>query len=91
MNLDKLRELAEKATPGPWVMTLEEPDGFPQVFWDEGKTKDLQIADMNYIDALSPDAVIRLLDEVKRLRKDRKAHLLVVEAINCLIQHLEEK
>lgn len=64
----RLRELAEKAAPGPWlaqgreVAARREPG--PGVFVAQPCTR----ADQAYIAAVSPDVVIALLDELARLR-----------------------
>ncbi len=71
MNLDKLKELAEKATPGPWEIN----EKYEQV-WSPSTGNYISACDMEhysksadaeYIAAVSPDVVIGLIEEIKNL------------------------
>lgn len=75
-DLELLRELAEAATPGPWETSTSEatmndrsgyrfgPRNKPLVF----RADQMRAADAAYIAAVSPDAVLALLDETTELR-----------------------
>lgn len=91
MNADeraRLRALAEKATPGPWVTERDRPPpdrpeiatvawvaewcvGVPTPGYPGGDYRNIDYgengADAKYLAALSPDVVLRLLDDVERL------------------------
>ena len=61
MDLDKLKTLAEGATPGPWVT-------------HPGLPIDANLATKEYIAAASPDVVLGLIEDV-RLQKAAWVHL----------------
>lgn len=71
-----LRELAERATPGPWNATDSEDSRYRWCVNTPGLAL-LMIAGMNeadarYIAACSPDAILALLDEMGRLRAKKQ-------------------
>lgn len=82
-TIRKLRELAEKATPGPWstqdphpgdddwprVMAIAATAGRQKIYAPAGSS--YPHADRQYIAATSPDVVIALLDEIERLQTNR--------------------
>ena len=76
-----LKELAEKATPGPWIMGQdgevysEDQDDFP-VDIIEGIC--VEQSDAAFIAAASPDVVLAMASEIERLRAENKR--LLVEA-----------
>ena len=73
-ELDQLRALAQSATPGPWRV-----EAYGHSAQQVAKVNNLEVAPSNdvelahcaddaaYIAAVSPDAVLGLIDEVKRL------------------------
>ncbi|HCE5819522.1 ead/Ea22-like family protein [Pseudomonas aeruginosa] len=84
MDTNKLKELAERATPGPWVVDAQQSGA---IFNIESESGDLCIAmsqenpastrlEMNeqrrvnaeFIAAANPQAILALLDEIDRLR-----------------------
>lgn len=68
-----LKELAEKATPGPWIMGQdgevysEDQDDFP-VDIIEGIC--VEQSDAAYIAAASPDVVIALIEKIEKQEKE---------------------
>jgi len=70
LTLDKLEALYTAATPGRWVMTTEE-QAHNSVWMDEAKEKELQIADLNYIDAVrtATPALIAIAREAIRVHQ----------------------
>ena len=77
LDIKRLRELCEKATPGPWTVIGEDSwnvKGFPQV---EMNTPDVHYfpvhndADAQFI-AAARTALPEALDEIERLRKALK-------------------
>ena len=71
-----LKELAEKATPGPWIMGQdgevysEDQDDFP-VDIIEGIC--VEQSDAAFIAAASPDVVLAMASEIERLNKEIKS------------------
>ncbi|MGU0777986.1 ead/Ea22-like family protein [Pseudomonas aeruginosa] len=84
MDTNKLKELAERATPGPWVVDAQQSGA---IFNIESESGDLCIAmsqenpastrlEMNeqrrvnaeFIAAANPQAILAMLDEIDRLR-----------------------
>jgi hypothetical protein len=82
--IKRLRELAERATPGPWELDGKglwaHPKGagwacvvVPNYEYETGVTLKYEDRDADYIAAASPDVVTALLDELERLREvDRR-------------------
>lgn len=72
--LDKIESLARAATPGPWEpheahdIWMVRRRGGPCYVAQTGSDGDLSPCDARYIAALSPDVVLGLLEEVRRLR-----------------------
>ena len=82
MTIDtkRLRELAEKATPGPWVVeetressTLRFQRPYPEYTAPDGRVLSLSMGHENaeFIAATDPQTVLALLDEIDRLRTGR--------------------
>ncbi|MEE2492734.1 ead/Ea22-like family protein [Pseudomonas aeruginosa] len=85
-DLTKLKELAERATPGPWSAAWEEGDdtAWPNLFpviqagngevviGNEGFYTDLEQdkANATFCAAANPQAILGLIAEVERLRTD---------------------
>lgn len=72
MNIEELKQLAEAATPGPWVHDQLLADFYE----DEVRTSendsvcaDATEHDARFIAAANPAAVLELIAEVERLRK----------------------
>ncbi|HCC4913449.1 TPA: ead/Ea22-like family protein [Pseudomonas aeruginosa] len=89
MDTNKLKELAELATPGPWVVDAQQSGA---IFNIESESGDLCIAmsqenpastrlEMNeqrrvnaeFIAAANPQAILALLDEIDRLKAEKDA------------------
>ncbi|HFH4519846.1 ead/Ea22-like family protein [Pseudomonas aeruginosa] len=86
MDTNKLKELAERATPGPWSAAWEEGDDtawsnlFPViqagngevVIGNEGFYTDLEQdkANATFCAAANPQAILGLIDEVERLEAE---------------------
>ncbi|HBO0183909.1 hypothetical protein CAZ16_24605 [Pseudomonas aeruginosa] len=86
MDTNKLKELAERATPGPWSAVWEEGDdtAWPNLFpviqagngevviGNEGFYTDLEQdkANATFCAAANPQAILGLIAEVERLRTD---------------------
>ena len=80
INVDELREKAEKATPGPWVAgepQLWGDNDTPQaavlaggspITWDDHGGEVFDPVNAEFIAAANPQTVLSLLDEVERLR-----------------------
>lgn len=66
-RLKKIEELAEAATPGERCLTFQDPEGFPCVFLDDTKLKDLTIADLNFMDAMTQETVLAMAATIRRL------------------------
>lgn len=76
VDTTKLRELAQKATPGPWeqinhIVFTETGD----LEWVVANARSgNSIIDAEYIAAANPATVLALLDEIDRLRTIESAH-----------------
>ena len=75
MTIDttKMRELAQKATPGPWLLRATEWNLYLVQSGREGDGSIVDTAysrrnDIDYIAAANPATVLALLDEIDRLR-----------------------
>ncbi|MFA5898096.1 MAG: ead/Ea22-like family protein [Hyphomicrobium sp.] len=73
----KMRELAEAATPGPWEVE-QKPNGYVQAVGplraDEycgSSWVECFEADADYVSAVDPQTILALLDELQNLRNDR--------------------
>ena len=68
-DLKKLRELAEKATPGPKYFTVE--DTFPTMWLvdEHGDYHDITNDDLTFWESFNPQAIIELLDRLERYEK----------------------
>lgn len=83
VDTQKLRELLEKATPGPWKHVVEDniiyADAAPRlrlldlIVRSIDTSSEQRDADAAYIAAANPDAVSALLDEIDRLRAELQA------------------
>ncbi|MEI0849994.1 ead/Ea22-like family protein [Pseudomonas aeruginosa] len=96
-DTNKLKELAERATPGPWSAAWEEGDDtawsnlFPViqagngevVIGNEGFYTDLEQdkANATFCAAANPQAILGLIDEVERIKAENEALLLGMRAI----------
>ena len=107
IDTTKLRELAQKATPGPWHY-FEYPkykehhvslpiagSGMLRALFSDGCETDNPAADAEYIAAANPATVLALLDEIDRLRAD-KAHVTTMlestsKLLNDAIDLVEKK
>lgn len=75
MTTERLRELAVRATKGPWeVRRYPGFEGKGEWFWIQGDgggnlADDLEADDAAYIAAANPTAILSLLDELDALRK----------------------
>ena len=101
MTVDKerLRELCERATPGPWATEILGPadDDWPSamaIAATVGRQKiyakagsNYPHADQQYIAAASPDVVLALIDENEQLRAERDAARKAVE----IWEHIAER
>ena len=64
MDLENLRKLAEAATPGPWVV-----EGY-RIFQQGGEiVAHVEPGSRDFIAAANPQAVLALLDLIKRQRE----------------------
>lgn len=94
------RELAEKATPGPWVKGITIGRGYAvDAIWDcsgalvadtEKSVSPYEESDAAHIAANSPDVVMADIDEILRLRADverleKEANWLATRLANALI------
>ncbi|HCF5141355.1 ead/Ea22-like family protein [Pseudomonas aeruginosa] len=97
MDTNKLKELAERATPGPWVVDAQQSGA---IFNIESESGDLCIAmsqenpastrlEMNeqrrvnaeFIAAANPQAILALLDEIDRLKAENEALRGALQAV----------
>ncbi|HFH3066451.1 ead/Ea22-like family protein [Pseudomonas aeruginosa] len=97
MDTNKLKELAERATPGEWSAVWEEgddtawPNLFPIIQAENGETvignegfySDLEQdkANAQFCAAANPKTVLALLDEIDGLKAENEALLLGMRAI----------
>ncbi|HEJ9917878.1 TPA: ead/Ea22-like family protein [Pseudomonas aeruginosa] len=96
-DTNKLKELAERATPGPWVVDAQQSGA---IFNIESESGDLCIAmsqenpastrlEMNeqrrvnaeFIAAANPQAILALLDEIDRLKAENEALRGALQAV----------
>jgi hypothetical protein len=96
--LFEIEALACDATPGPWeaqtVMDYQAgeaarvvthaPPGGDEFTYVLDRDRDLSEADQRYIAALHPDAALRLVREIRRLRRVEERH----ESLCSVLQHL---
>lgn len=99
-ELAALETLARQATPGPWeaqmVLDLQtgdatravahHPDGGDVPVFVVEREEEMAPADQRYIAALHPDAALRLVAEVRRLRAVEEE----VGSMRSLLRHLDE-
>ncbi|HIE6103835.1 TPA: ead/Ea22-like family protein [Pseudomonas aeruginosa] len=97
MDTNKLKELAERATPGPWTLYVPEnyqgPEELPgygvecaeghAIVWGalEPETGCQFDRDAEFIAAANPAAVLELIAEVERIKAENEALLLGMRAI----------
>ena len=96
-RLEELRRIAEAATPGPWGMnpenglvdeaaTLTPVCGMVWV-----RTEEQTLANATYIASFDPSTVLVLLDEIKRLRREREVlaetlrHVFTCDNCECAL------
>ena len=103
IDTTKLRELAMKATPGPWLLRATEWNLYLVQSGREGDGSIVDTAysrrnDIDYIAAANPATVLALLDEIDRLRTIESAarNLAKVkgrhhseQAMNQLLEYLK--
>lgn len=87
-DLDRLIELAKKATPGPWQLDAwDVGDGdhynLPQIIGDNWISKE----DGEYVSAMSPDVCIALCEELKAYRKREEFTTLARYAEPLILTH----
>lgn len=89
-NLDRLYELAEYATPGPWMFDRDLKDGWMAVYGGVeaehgypliGSNDYLEPTDAAFIAAFNPECVKALIDEIENLRGEVKFHLESIAAL----------
>lgn len=89
-NLERLYELAEYATPGPWMFERDRNDGWMVVYGGIGgelgypiigSNDYLEPADAAFIAAFNPECVKALIDEIDNLRGEVKLHLESIAAL----------
>lgn len=82
IDLERLEELAKKATPGPWISRAYAETKVPEVVGPVkpndmrdrialcalGRDRDQTWSNFNYIAAVSPDVVLSLITELRELR-----------------------
>ena len=97
-ELAALEALARKATPGPWeaqtVLDFQtgdasravthSPRGSDETVFVVEREADVSPANHHYIAALHPDATLRLLGEVRRLRTVEEQF----DSVRSVLQHL---
>jgi hypothetical protein len=97
-SMTELEKLAREATPGPWSSDRADYKGAPsEVAAHDGSDWELFIADCRtgeanaaYIAAASPDVVLRLLSELKRLRSQVEEMRGVLEQAAGQFRHYEQ-
>ena len=81
---DKLRTLAEAATPGPWTYLIDDYELGTMFVTNDPKNEQRPVAqgiwrtDAAYIAAASPDRILALLDRLATLERVAEAGRLVV-------------
>lgn len=98
-ELFQIEALACDATPGPWEpqvvldyqtgesarVVVHAPAGDAEPTYVVERERDLAEADQAYIAALHPDAVLRLVREIRRLRRVEERY----ESLCSVVQHLD--
>jgi hypothetical protein len=102
-ELHTIEALALDATPGPWEpqvvldyqsgesarVVVADADGDGEVQYVVERDRDLAEADQRYIASMHPDAVLRLVREIRRLRRVEEHHQMmcgVVEHLNAFLE-----
>lgn len=99
-ELFQIESLACDATPGPWEpqvvldyqtgesarVVVHAPDDDGELTYVVERERDLAEADQRYIAALHPDAVLRLVREIRRLRRVGERY----DALCSVLGHLNE-
>jgi hypothetical protein len=102
-ELHEIEALALDATPGPWepqvVLDYQSGESARVIVagtGDDGEVqyvvereRDLAEADQRYVAAMHPDAVLRLVREIRRLRRVEERHEMmcgVVEHLNAFLE-----
>src|SRR6266849_4983225 len=92
-----LREIAKKATPGPWKLTGQHMTIFWRV-WIGGHHMDASPADAAFIATFNPATVLTLLDEIDRLKgltitweQEAEKYRQVDIALRSRIEELEKE
>ncbi|EAM6079968.1 ead/Ea22-like family protein [Salmonella enterica subsp. enterica] len=100
MNIDKraLREVAEKATKGPWEMEQEniwftDEDGYTKhlAYVEQGDDVDDNHYNTAYIAAANPATMLALLDENIQLQREKDAIEAVALALRDDMRDAREK
>lgn len=95
-NHEHLREVAEKATPGPWLYRgksnswHQAPD--PGTNYTYGHSimdeyNEMKVEDVEYVEAFHPTTAIALLDELAALRTENEG---LMEALSQFVDSAEE-
>jgi hypothetical protein len=89
-DIQKLKALAEAATPGPWVKTIDGvmPEGAKFGIFGN-PTSENGAANREYIAAANPAAVLELIAEIELLREECEAHLELIGKQGAA--HMHEK
>jgi hypothetical protein len=97
IDLKKLREVAEKATPGPWLYRgksasfhslPEEGTAYtygPSIMEPEDNL--LKDQDAEFIATFNPQTILALLDAYEAIARDAEILRKGVEAVSCLIDN----
>lgn len=97
-DLFEIEALACDATPGPWEaqtvldfqtgestrVVARNPPGSNEYVYVVERDAEMTEEDQRYIAALHPDAALRLVREIKRLRRVEQSH----ESLCSVLQHL---
>lgn len=98
-ELHQIEALACDATPGPWEpqvvldyqtgesarVVVHAPDDDGELAYVVERDRELAEADQRYIAAMHPDAVLRLVREIRRLRRVEERY----ESLCSVMQHLD--
>lgn len=100
-NIDKqaLRNLARRATPGPWTMEHENiwyyENGFTKhlAYFCQGDDVDDSQDDVNtrYVAAADPSTVLALLDELEAVQKTSAARLVAIDTTHKMFQRERDR
>lgn len=97
-NHNELRELAEKASPGPWDARCREFSNteLPRNIWSEYgwvcKTEGISpVEDAEFISAANPETVLALLDEIDQLEAEVERGASIVKDYQKITHSLGEK